>query len=197
MNENVKVKEHIYTEQNALSDETCDFLLKGFHRQDWFRQTGATGSGVDKKNKASTDLSMPWALALEADEQFGLIRDTIINGFKKYAKKIDVLNEERIIIDPWYNIQWYKPNEGYFAWHKEYVCGDTESNARVCAWMFNLNTVKNGGGTEFKYCDTMLTPNKGQLSIFPSYYTHTHRGIVAPEEDKYIMTGWLIYVPNY
>ena len=41
--------------------------------------------------------------------------------------------------------------------------------------------------------DDKIEPKAGQLSIFPAYFTHTHRGIVAPEEDKYIITGWFHY----
>ena len=31
---------------------------------------------------------------------------------------------------------------------------------------------------------------KGKTVIWPTDFTHTHRGIVSPTEHKYIATGW-------
>ena len=59
--------------------------------------------------------------------------------------------------------------------------------------MFYLNTVEEGGGTEFKYFDHIEKGEKAKLVIWPSDFTHTHRGIPSPTEEKYIFTGWYAF----
>jgi len=35
---------------------------------------------------------------------------------------------------------------------------------------------------------------KGLSVVWPSDFTHTHRGIISNEYEKYIVTGWLSLV---
>ena len=57
-----------------------------------------------------------------------------------------------------------------------------------------LNTVNDGGGTEFKHHDIIYKPEEGKTLIWPTDWTHTHRGMISNTEHKYIMTGWFAYV---
>jgi hypothetical protein len=54
--------------------------------------------------------------------------------------------------------------------------------------MTYLNDVKNGG-TEFKYQNLKTEAKEGLTLIWPSDFTHVHRGIIA-NEIKYVITGW-------
>ena len=38
--------------------------------------------------------------------------------------------------------------------------------------------------------DLTLKPIAGDLYIWPAYWTHTHYGVPADKEVKYIITGW-------
>ena len=60
--------------------------------------------------------------------------------------------------------------------------------------MTYLNDVKVGGETEFKYQNLKIKPKKGLSLIWPTDFTHVHKGIVAPKEDKWIVTGWFKFV---
>ena len=64
---------------------------------------------------------------------------------------------------------------------------------RVVAWITYLNTVKEGGGTHFLYQDYTVQPIKGKTVLFPAGYTHRHKGVTAPKETKYIVTGWFMW----
>jgi len=173
---------HIYIEENALSEEVCDKIIDEFHQNTWFHRPGRTmGSTTEDTPKISTDCSV--VDFYNHQELYGAID----KGIRKYIKDFPLCtNAQTIDISLPFNIQWYKPGEGFFKWHHEY---HTQNN-RVLAWMLNLNTVKNGGQTEFRDQDFKLEAKAGQLTIWPAYFTHVHRGIVAPEEDKYIATGW-------
>ena len=58
------------------------------------------------------------------------------------------------------------------------------------AWMFYCNDIKKGGGTKFPQQNFIAEPEEGTLLIWPAFWTHTHFGIKAPKEYKYIVTGW-------
>jgi hypothetical protein len=53
-----------------------------------------------------------------------------------------------------------------------------------------LNDMTDEGGTEFLYQDLKVEPKKGLTLIWPSYWTHTHRGVISKTQEKYIVTGW-------
>jgi hypothetical protein len=55
--------------------------------------------------------------------------------------------------------------------------------------MTYLNDVPNGG-TEFLYQNIKLPAIKGLTTIWPAYWTHTHKGQISKEHEKYIATGW-------
>ena len=61
---------------------------------------------------------------------------------------------------------------------------------RIIAWMFYCNDIKKGGGTKFPQQNFTAEPKEGTLLIWPAFWTHTHIGIKAPKEHKYIVTGW-------
>ena len=55
--------------------------------------------------------------------------------------------------------------------------------------MTYLNNVPDGG-TEFLYQKITTPAKKGLTLIWPSDWTHTHRGQISNEHEKYIATGW-------
>ena len=59
--------------------------------------------------------------------------------------------------------------------------------------MTYLNDVKDGG-TEFKFQKITTEAKKGLTLLWPSDFTHTHRGQITHNSEKYIVTGWLSYV---
>tara|TARA_R110000764_G_C10770240_1_gene354799 strand:- start:42 stop:572 length:531 start_codon:yes stop_codon:yes gene_type:complete len=85
------------------------------------------------------------------------------------------------------NIQYYRPKEGYPTLHYE---RDKDVATRELVYMLYLNTVTDKGGTEFPYQNKILSAIKGNLIIWPADFTHPHRGIISPTQEKYIVTGW-------
>jgi hypothetical protein len=86
-------------------------------------------------------------------------------------------------------IQKTLPGEGYHQWHYE---SDTiERAGRVCAWGLYLNTVEQGGETEWLYQSMRVPATEGSLVIWPAGYTHAHRGNPPLSGKKYLMTGWI------
>ena len=55
--------------------------------------------------------------------------------------------------------------------------------------MTYLNDVEDGG-TDFLYQNIQTKAEKGLTLIWPSIFTHTHKGIISPTKEKQIVTGW-------
>ena len=81
---------------------------------------------------------------------------------------------------------------GFHDWHFE--ADGIEVNNRAFVWMLYLNTVENGGMTEFiKNRDEKIRikPEVGKFVFWPAGETHLHRGSPDLKETKYILTGWI------
>lgn len=100
--------------------------------------------------------------------------------------------EPKVMTEPW-NIQKYEVHRHYSRWHCENN-GQKPFANRVLAWMTYLNDVTDQGGTEFFYQNRVIQPKKGLTLIWPAYFTHTHRGIPSPTQEKYIATGWFEFL---
>ena len=84
---------------------------------------------------------------------------------------------------------------GYHHWHSEiYPQGpDSETLHRVLLFMFYVNSVAQGGDTEFFYQQRRIRPEAGRMVIAPAGFTHTHKGHVPLSEDKLILTSWVLF----
>ena len=67
------------------------------------------------------------------------------------------------------------------------------TSSRVMAYTLYLNSVEEGGETEFLYQGVKIKPEPGKLAIFPAYYTHPHRGNPIYKGIKYIVSGWYTF----
>lgn len=84
---------------------------------------------------------------------------------------------------------------GYHHWHSEiYPRGaNCETLHRVLLFMYYMNTVEEGGETEFLYQKQKVSPKAGRMVIAPAGFTHTHKGHVPVSEDKLILTSWVLF----
>jgi prolyl 4-hydroxylase len=91
-------------------------------------------------------------------------------------------------------LQYYKPGGGYKAFHYENQGSSIVDIQRHLVFMTYLNTIpsQEGGGTEFLY-QRSFNAVAGKTLIWPAIWTHTHRGIISPTKEKYIITGWYSY----
>ena len=91
-----------------------------------------------------------------------------------------------------FNIQHYNVNEGFNYYHFER--SDIFACLRNLVFMTYLNDVEDGG-TQFKYQNLITPAKKGLTIIWPTDFTHTHRGVISQTKEKYIVTGWYSYTP--
>ena len=99
---------------------------------------------------------------------------------------------------PLIKFQKYFPNKSYHRLHCENDGSSTspEIIMRHLVFMTYLNDIEQGGETEFPQHNFKCRPEKGLTLIWPAHWTHMHRGISAPNETKYILTGWFLRDTN-
>jgi hypothetical protein len=115
-------------------------------------------------------------------------------SLQAYLKEFPVLTEANSrlgFLEP-PQIQHYKPGGGFHGAHFETSGMDIAH--RVLAFQTYLNDIEEGGGTYFLYQEHTVAPKKGKTVIWPGGFTHTHRGEVAPREEKYVITGWISFI---
>jgi len=86
-----------------------------------------------------------------------------------------------------FNIQKYEEGGHVKRWHTER--SGLSTSHRMLAWITYLNDVEKDGETEFHYYNLKIKPEKGKTVIWPSEWTHAHRGNSTPT-IKYVITGW-------
>ena len=178
----------------------CDDLIDYFHNSEYantrgMKGQGITGNGYDPKVKVSTDLEITLDVN---DSPCVRYMEQLQKCVKKYIDMFpacDMYFPFSIVEN--YNIQHYKPGEGFYSFHCERGRPEYPFNARHLVWMTYLNDVTDGGGTDFYNQEYTVTAEKGKTIIWPVDWTYTHRGQVSPTQEKYIITGWYsLHDPN-
>ncbi len=193
-----------YTDQTFIHgcyipDRICDDLVHYFDEHPDRHVSGKIldvndNLAVDNNRKTSTDIGFD---ILHDEEDNRLCRPylSVLNlCIKEYEYKYD---RARWIasygITEGLNLQKYEPGEGYKNWHCER--NGLKDQTRCLVFMTYLNDVPDGG-TEFLYQQMCSPAKKGLTLIWPSDWTHTHRGQISETTKKYILTGWLNYNEN-
>lgn len=175
-------------ESNISNVGMCDTIIDYFYDNQHRHKRGTVeGGDVDSSHKQSIDLT------ITPDNDHPIWNDYIDSiqpCLDEYVSLYPTVNNNaRFYPEYNINIQRYYPNEGFFGWHFERT-GREDGMKRLLVFMTYLNTVTDGGETEFYYQKKKIKPVKGKTVIWSADWMHTHRGVVSPTETKYIITGW-------
>jgi|TARA_B100000085_G_scaffold266355_1_gene274950 hypothetical protein len=172
-----------------IDESTCDQVLDFYSEENYFpiRRGVSSSRTIDYEIKDSFDKTIS-----------NLTDDIrILNYFESLSSVVNLYCEKF----PWcsateswsivehVNIQRYLPGGGYKIYHTERT-GKLSSMNRHLAFMTYLNDVTDAGETEFYHQKLKVKPQKGLTLIWPVDWTHTHRGIPSPTQEKTIITGW-------
>ena len=162
----------------------CDDMLKYYDNHVEYKQRGHSDGG-DKK---STDVVV-WPNS--SDPTILKYLNFLGSCVEDYRKEYDSFTFPVGYAEPWL-IQHYEPGEGFTSWHCERATHLTHQRALV--FMTYLNDVEDGGETQWLYQGRQVKPKKGLTAIWPTDFTHTHRGVVSPTQRKTIATGWFSFL---
>ena len=181
-------KDYILHQRGVMCEEECNKFINFFEKNKDYHHKRLEGEGG--KYVKDTEIFMEFS---NRDVFAHIIGNTLSLGIEEYRKEYSFIDSgEYWGVENRYKIQRYKPDEGYFALHCENA-GVPEFLKRILAWTIYLNDVKDGGYTEFPVQNRRIQPRRGDVVIFPAYFTHPHRGITSKTQTKYILTGWYIF----
>lgn len=170
----------------------CDTLITYFYKNSDLHASGHTQAGnrvfIDIETKDSTDLAICSNCQDKEWAQYTMQLAQVTEAYKKRFEWCDHYSPWGILDQT--NIQFYKPGGGYKIWHTERSTPLMPMATRHLVFMTYLNDVTDQGETEFFYQKIKIKPRKGLTAIWPADWTHTHRGISSPTQEKYIITGW-------
>lgn len=165
----------------------CDNLINYHKENTEYKQEGLIQKDfegvVDKNIKESVDVRFfngshhPVIIKL-----FNEISKFVYQYAKEFNMNVNLITENPGLI------QKYPVGGGFKKWHFERC--HYFSRERQIVYMLYLNDVEDGG-TEWLYQKIKLPAKKGTMILWPSDFTHTHRGIVSHTKEKFIATGWL------
>jgi hypothetical protein len=190
------MKEHYFNNDTFIGGwyipkQVCDDVISFFDKNKTKQTPGYSYNSlqekdvIDKNFKDSIDLCVNTDM-FGSNAIFNYIQQ-LSNIITEYEIKYPMAknNSSYALID-FFQLQYYPPGAGFKVWHHERF---KSSKDRVFVFMTYLNDVPKGG-TKFYHQQITSPAKKGLTLMWPSEWTHTHKGQISKEHDKYIATGW-------
>ena len=178
---------------NALDSKYCEDLIKHFEyckdHTTFIRPREAEHHKIDDDQLLYNDFAFEHDIICGLHHQFNkTFFDATQACLQLYKEKYSILTTPKrsAIFDV--KVQRTLPGQGFHIWHAEAM--NRFSSPRYLTYTLYLNTIEEGGETEFIYQKTRIKPVQGTLLIWPAAFTHTHRGNQPLSGPKYIVTTW-------
>lgn len=182
---------------NALPPELCDDIIDFFNdpqRVTPGRTVGGQHSNVKKTFDGFLETSMHSGDAATTCNKLQL---DFFNNLKECVQiyidsNLALRSQWEQPADTGFQYQRYIKDEGFYSWH--YDGGpyrEIDIARRVLAVVAYLNTVEEGGQTEFDEMQTSVKAKQGRVLIFPSGFLYGHRSTIPKSSDKHIISTFL------
>lgn len=201
------MENYLYENKNSLSLELCNHIIYKFELEN--KNEGVTTSGLNKNVKDTDDFTLPcpntdgwekWSrinnflqkeIEINVKEYLNILTNNVEkkNKIENSTAKFNILTSN-FLSNNTFLIQRYIKNQGRYVYHNDFACNFTTRKYRVITFIFYLNTIDEGGETEF-WGTYKVKPEAGKLILFPATWTFPHRGMMPISSNKYIITGWL------
>jgi hypothetical protein len=187
-----KYQDFIGIYENAISREDCDRIIKDTER--FFESSpkenvlvGAAQTPFYEFTRLDYSLNANQHLPKAAE----VVDEALHRCIQEYASEYFVIKQVNASTKE-VKLQKTPPRGGYHFWHCENF--NKETATRGLAWMIYLNDIPSGEGeTEFIWQKLRVQPEAGKCLIWPTQFTHTHRGNPVYSTTKFIATGWYTY----
>lgn len=186
-------EDHIMVVDDVLSKDECQQLIDYYKWADgeslcWTRRQMEDGTDYAKSDTSVFPLLKQVMEVAPQNPWLAPVMQKFWTHYKNYLEQYHALRDGGKEYVRSMRIQKTLPGEGYHVWHFE-SCGADKAQ-RITAWMIYLNDVDEGGETEFLYQHKRIEPKAGRLVVWPTAYTHIHRGNPPLKGEKYILTSW-------
>lgn len=177
--------------EEVLPKNFCEGLIRKFEQNEFGEQTDTFYAGI--RHFIEVNISQNWP-----DEHTKMLA-YLIEAWKVYQHHQGLHDTQypKTYGFEAFRMKRYLPNgKDEFALHTD--VGSHASARRFVSFLFYLNTVEQGGETQFGRTpdDPVITipAVTGRVLIFPPLWTHPHWGCKTISGPKYIMSGYLHYL---
>ena len=188
------INDFISTYENILTSDECKYYINLVEHY--------IANGLITKEQKALHNTDHFSLNFNNDVSYNILSgDNLSMEFlpkikehvDDYLKKFSVLGQEKLLI---YDTKAKKIpiGGGFHSWHYENT--GLQVSARKLVIQLYLNTIEEGGETEFLYINKRIKAEQGRLIIFPAAFTHPHRGNPPIGQDKYIVSTWAVSQDN-
>lgn len=185
-------KDLIYEKHDAITKQDCAEFIKWFWSNTDLHVQGKVYGGVDASSLSNTvnlnRKNTTQAYPKPEDPISDTITKIIFSGYDEYASKLPV-PQGQPLCSTTYSIRVYRKGEGKFLDHVDQSAGPNVT--RIFGVILYLNTVDDGGETDFLDYNLKIKPEAGKLLIFPCNYLYRHQGNIPISDDKYIVTAFI------
>jgi len=193
------IKNFIGVFDGYIPDQACDQAIELFKKYEEFNKTWSRFSSERTTQERKKDQQLFCNPETLTEEIFNVrkLKPLMVNfdiALKQYYLETNIKKyyDDAEFVTEHVKIQKTIPGEGYHVWHIEHAA-DFECQKRVLVYSVYLNTVKEGGETEFLYQSQRVNPVKGRIVIWPAGFPYVHRGNPPLTEEKYIITSWISF----
>ena len=188
---NKKKGTHFIGSWNIKNDNLCKEIIKFFDENKGLQKKGTTALGTNYTNKKTTDISInPNELKNDKYKCFNSYIDELYKCFIDYQLQWPFLKSLVKNVDiGTFNVQKYSKGDHFSQIHTER--SNLKSSNRLFAWMTYLDSVEDGGTTNFLHYGIKIKPEIGKTLIWPAEWTHAHSGEILGNGEKHIITGWM------
>ena len=178
---------------DVLPQHYCRYLIEKFERS---REEHTAGVAFDAGwNKA--DRFTGWhELNLSAhperwEREIATFTTVVDHVAKEYQRLVGHTLPQAYRLGP-LRIKKYAAAQGHrFAPHTD--ANSMRDAHRFLALLFYLNTVTEGGETEFLNAPVVVPPKAGSVMVFPPFWMFPHAGRTPRSSDKYVLGTYLHY----
>ena len=168
------MKQFVYVQDSFLSSKICKNIIKEYDRN-----LEIDKNGYDFRNLDSSD--------------FVFMSNQLCNPLEKYKKKYPEVDLTASLWGVSYlRLKKFNPDKCFKSvteFHSEHCLSYPNRILNIQIYLTTHNC-----GTEF-YNGDIIKSKEGRLTIFPSYFTHTHRGQLCPEKKvRYLLGGYVDFI---
>jgi hypothetical protein len=192
----------LYVNPFSICPDLAKDIIDLYETEEKGKYEGVTAGGLDKNVKDTTDLVIGRQLP-RWTKVYNFLETELNKNVKEYLKQLntkDYTNElserefrlvdAKVITTDSMMIQRYIKQKGKYVYHNDASIKWETKSYRLFTFLWYLNTVEEGGETEF-WGNYRIKPEIGKLLLFPACWTFPHTGRVPISDNKYIITGWL------
>jgi len=193
------IKDFIGVYDGYIPEEACDQAIELFNKYQEFNKVFSrfTSEGTTQESKNDKQLFCEPHILTDQHFNVNKLKSLMVNfdiALKHYFAETNIRKycDNAELITDYVKIQKTLPKEGYHVWHIEHSA-ERDLSKRVLVYSIYLNTVQEGGETEFLYQSQRINPVKGRVVIWPAGFPYVHRGNPPLNGEKYIVTSWISF----